>query len=479
MNQKIRKYNNPTFTGVKSSDIVYAEGGNVGKSLRDINFTSRANKLNFKTGNIQAGKSLSDLNLTKSVSGKPYTKVGKWQPTQKEKDFLASKEGNNSFTDVADSLIPYASNISNALRKLPKPIASRAESTISPNLVNLDAARTNIDNSQRNLDRETDYRVSNPAVAQAIKAATFEKTVNAKNQLAQEETNQNAQIKNQTSQFNQGVIARNIQRENEFNTNLVGRNIQQQNLLSDNLADVGTKFQQQKADNAAIELEREKNSYLPDFYEKNTSGTSVYDRLKAKRSKRGYALGGEVDPDPKKIPWKKSNEVLFPTTFKENNILDSAKYDGAKLYKAQKAKLNNYQGINGKPLFTGVAPNRETPIKESLTQEEIDLVLNKPFNRGATVNKNFAGDNGYLGVKLREYDTERGTEYGADEFVLRRDPVKSVAKPVPVKVLKPHDIMGKETNDQGQFATQRPISVRNSSTPKMKIKRLGGKLKRC
>jgi len=48
MNQKIRKYNNPTFTGVKSSDIVYAEGGNVGKSLRDINFTSRANKLNFK-----------------------------------------------------------------------------------------------------------------------------------------------------------------------------------------------------------------------------------------------------------------------------------------------------------------------------------------------------------------------------------------------------------------------------------------------
>src|SRR6185369_8274735 len=130
-----------------------------------------------------------------------------------------STKNNLSKSNNLKSIIPYASNVVNGFRKLPSPITSQLESPISPNLVNLDASRNAIDVDQRNLNRETDYRVANPAVAQAIKSTTFGKSILGKNQLAQEEANTNAQIKNQTNQFNQGVQVRNIERQNQFNNN--------------------------------------------------------------------------------------------------------------------------------------------------------------------------------------------------------------------------------------------------------------------
>ncbi len=80
------------------------------------------------------------------------------------------------------SLIPYASNISNAFRKLPKPVMSELERPTTANLINLDAARNAIDVDQRNLNRETDYKVANPAVSQAIKATILGKSIQGKSE---------------------------------------------------------------------------------------------------------------------------------------------------------------------------------------------------------------------------------------------------------------------------------------------------------
>ncbi len=245
---RLRQYSDPTFSGVKGSNIVYP--------------SARASK-----GSIRA---LGTDNLEDKVDN------------LSDEGFDPSK---------LKALVPYASNIVNSFRKLPKPIMSPTETPITPELVNYDAARNNIDVDQRNLNKETDYRVTNPAVAQALKAVNAGQAIAGRNQLAMGEANTNAQIKNQTKQFNQGIFGRNIQRRADFNNELVSRNIEQQNLISDNIANVGDKFQLGERDRALMSLEERKLSYLPEFYEKDASGSSPYDRF-VKRNKTN--VGQEV-----------------------------------------------------------------------------------------------------------------------------------------------------------------------------------------
>jgi len=272
--------------------------------------------------------------------------------------------GNDSIRyNKLSSIVPYASNVINGFRKLPSPIPSNMESSVSPNLVNYDASRNAIDVDQRNLNRETDYRVSNPAVAQAIKATTFGKSILGKNQLAQEETNTNAQIKNQNNQFNQGVQVRNIERQNQFNNNLVGRNITQQNLMSDNLANIGDKYQEQTRDKSLMELENRRLGYLSDFYEKNDQGSSVWDRERKNNpnvDKEGYfkgELGGDIDP----------NKLLKERTQKRDSVrnLLNNKFP------------HNYKKVNDKMLdYFQTEPEEYKNIKVYATGGEVDP--NKP-----------------------------------------------------------------------------------------------------
>lgn len=283
----IKRYTDPTFStvGIKNSKIVYpvnklGRGGKTGGQK----FTEQQNKaeedfankalVDYRVNSDQASTAASRLGDIKLSTFNPANINIKLPEETKEKADLSG----------LTNLVPYASNIINGFRKLPKPIASQLESPVDANLVNLDAARNQIDADQRNANKETDYRITNPGVAQAIKAVYAGKAIEGRNSLAMNEANQNAQIKNQTNQFNQGVTARNIGRRDIFNDKLVGRQIQQQNLRSENLADIGDKYQLSERDRALMSLEERKLSYLPEFYEKDASGTSPYDRFKSRNS---------------------------------------------------------------------------------------------------------------------------------------------------------------------------------------------------
>jgi hypothetical protein len=217
MERNIRRYNDPTFFGTKNSNIVYP-------------------KKMGKGGPFGEGAALNDLVTPETTS----PNVGQ----------------------VAGDLLPYASNIINGFRKLPRPITPPSESPIAANLVNMDAARNEIDTDARNLNKETDYRVSNQGVAQAIKATTFGRAVEGKNSLAMNEANTNAQIKNQTAQFNQGVVGRNISRQMGYNDQLLSRSLKQQDLRSENIADIGDKYQLQQRDKSLMDLEGRKLAIL-------------------------------------------------------------------------------------------------------------------------------------------------------------------------------------------------------------------------
>lgn len=198
------------------------------------------------------------------------------------------------------SLLPYASNIVNATRELPNPIAPPVETAMSPNLVSYDADRTNLDNEFRNFSKETDYRVANPTVAQGIKAAAMARKISGNNQLAQQEGNTNAFIKNQTAQANQGVQSRNIERTREFNDSLVSRRINQNRLQSENLANLSDKIQLENRDKSMFDLEKRKLDVLPTLYK----DTGVYDRnykdlSEEERKALGFKrFGGKIKLSP-------------------------------------------------------------------------------------------------------------------------------------------------------------------------------------
>lgn len=199
------------------------------------------------------------------VGGKPIV-----PPTQQSiSDKIVAKNPNPKVGSIArtenptqsnniDDLLPYASNLVNSFRRLPNPIAPPTESPINPALVNYDADRGVLDRDYRSFGKETDYRVSNPAVAQAIKATAYGKKIQGENQLAQQEGNTNAFIKNQTAQANQQVIARSIERTREFNNENISRNTDQQRLQSENLANFSDKEQLQRRDKAQMDLEGRK-----------------------------------------------------------------------------------------------------------------------------------------------------------------------------------------------------------------------------
>lgn len=264
--RKITTYNDPTFSGTKNSNIVYPR-----KAGR---------------ANVNSTRALGTKNLEDKVAG------------MDTEGFDAS---------ALNDLVPYASNIVNSFRKLPTPKQAGFEDTISPNLVNLDAARNNIDVDRRNLDRETDYRITNPAVAQALKASTLGRVIDGKNSLAMTEANQNAQIKNQTSQFNQGVTARNLGRKQTYLDNLTARQIEGQNLQADNLADVGDKYQMQQKDKNLMDLEARKLATLAKnsdngSFGRNLSSNQIEEIRKLNptltdaelKEKYGFRYGGKI-----------------------------------------------------------------------------------------------------------------------------------------------------------------------------------------
>lgn len=323
----------------------YADGGEFDNS-----------KLTYRK-NLKLNKSPFSVDKSSRITGSKKLLNGETKYTTENKSNLSS-------------LIPYASNISNAFRKLPKPIASQLESPVNANLINLDAARNNIDTEQRNLNRETDYKVSNPAVSQAIKATILGKTILGKNNLAQEEANSNAQIKNQTNQFNQVIQARNIERGNEFNRENIQRDIAQQNLLSENLADVGNKYQEQQRDKSLIELENRKLSYLPEFYNKNEGHYQRFENRNPNTKKETYALGGIIDPTKKSIT--KNDFTLIP--WSKQGVNDST--GRAPLYKTTNAAFYN---LNKAPIPQGVNPNDETYSQIDSLDRKLSSISSRPI----------------------------------------------------------------------------------------------------
>lgn len=203
-------------------------------------------------------------------------------------------EKGGAFMRGVEAAVPYMSNIGNAFRQLPMPTPAPVESPINANLVNYDAAREAVNQDYQSFAGETDYKIPNAGVAQAVKATGLAKKIGAKNALAQQEQNTNAFIKNQTNQTNQSIIARNIERQRDYNDQVLSRGINKQRLASENLADVADKFLMGKRDKSMIDLEGRKLEVEREKYR----DTGIWDRNLSTQELAGYrALYPELTDD--------------------------------------------------------------------------------------------------------------------------------------------------------------------------------------
>lgn len=166
--------------------------------------------------------------------------------------------GKTKLGDALGAIAPFASNIANAFRKLPAPPKPVMDDEIDPNLINLDASRSEAVRQRRGADKVAAATLNGNNAVAATKAANLTAQMREMNDINQTEQNANTQIKNQAQGVNAQIKRGNNLKQDYFNTQQVERQLKQQQLSADNLADVGNKMQAISRDKAAAALDDDK-----------------------------------------------------------------------------------------------------------------------------------------------------------------------------------------------------------------------------
>lgn len=210
--------------------------------------------------------------------------------------YLKKYASGGDWASTAADLVPYISNVFNATQKLPAVPKPVYEGTITPNLVNFNADRNELDRDLLGMNRGVEQVSSNPGIGNALKVANLSKFLEAKGRLTQTEGNLNSDIINNTKRFNSGILARNNERLNGYNQDVVSRKLAAQRLKSENLANATDKFQLQRRDKNLSALEQDKLEILKRKYQ----DTGVVDRnlldiIQQNQGSLGkYVMGGKL-----------------------------------------------------------------------------------------------------------------------------------------------------------------------------------------
>lgn len=200
--------------------------------------------------------------------------------------------GSEQFQNGVSAVTPYLSNIAGLFRQAPQVPTPVAEDLMTPNLVKYDAARNSIDKAVVGANKSASRYLTGQA-AGAVQAANLGTQLDAYSQVAQQESNQNAQIRNATAAQNQQVIARNTERTNRYYEDNLARTIAQQRTQSENLANFSDKAVQDNARKDMNKLDKEKFDILSRMYEKGLLDRNMKG-LTIPGTKQKAAYGGRI-----------------------------------------------------------------------------------------------------------------------------------------------------------------------------------------
>lgn len=147
----------------------------------------------------------------------------------------------NNVASGLNKIVPFASNIANAFRSVPKPIRSAPISSVTLGRVNNSNERANLDMQTRGEDLAADRGLAGNT-ASAVRAAGLSTKLRAYGDSYARENNANVDIANRQAEINSGIQEKNIGLTNEYNQELVGSKIAQQKASAANISNAADKY---------------------------------------------------------------------------------------------------------------------------------------------------------------------------------------------------------------------------------------------
>jgi len=173
-----------------------------------------------------------------------------------------------------ENIVPFASNIANAFRRPPKPIAPNLISPVSLRKPTNGVELREIDRSVNSLNTNADQSLDQNTAA-AVKSANLIQGLRAKGASNERTANQGIQVDNQAATINSQINMANMHKLDQYNDDKVNMQIAKTREASENVSNASDKFVQIGARKDAMALDRQRFDILSKVY----ANSGVTDRL--------------------------------------------------------------------------------------------------------------------------------------------------------------------------------------------------------
>ena len=175
---------------------------------------------------------------------------------------------------ASDAVLPFASNIVNAMRTPPQPNSPRLLNPVVLSRIRLDASRQQVRNASRAQDLNADRSLDEQSAA-AVRSSNLAKSLNQEGQISEQEGFLNARQRAEAAGMNLNVDAMNTSAINKQGDERVARQLAIQREQSQNLANATDKYIGMGNERAKAQLDLQKLQTLSQMWK----DSGVYDRL--------------------------------------------------------------------------------------------------------------------------------------------------------------------------------------------------------
>lgn len=235
----------------------------------------------------------------------------------------------NSVAKGVNSIVPFASNIANAFRRVPQPIRPGTISPVSLTRVSNANERANLDYQTRGEDLAADRSLAGNT-GSAVRAAGLATKLRAYGDSYSRENNANADIANRQAEINSGIQERNVASQNNYNDQLVGAKMAQQRQSAANISNASDKYIQIQNATAQRNLDQQKWTDMSRLFSKG-----IVDRYEDyAKDPQGYMkkIQAQISANSPKTKVSSSADP-------ENEDNDNQKKMGGKLNPSNKSNL--------------------------------------------------------------------------------------------------------------------------------------------
>lgn len=215
--------------------------------------------------------------------------------------------------DIGEFL-PYATNLVNAFRKVPQPMAPSYIDPVRTGRVSMAGTRNQINEATHVADLGTEGLDAQTGAA--IRVGNLGQRIRGLSMVNQEEANTNTQYANQANQINAGINAQNVGIHNAYQDDVVQARIAGQREQSENFANFSDKVTANIARKDQIKLEGDKAKVLSRMYDRG-----LYSRYTDYLKDKGVDVPGEDEGTRSDYLKKLSKTLVGPRKFAAGGMM--------------------------------------------------------------------------------------------------------------------------------------------------------------